>query len=178
MNPPEDPLAVAITSQNIGCFGVGTEGWAEANPAGGLSPYIYLWNVTPTQTSKRIENLRYGYYAVEITDAQGCTASDSVYIEPGPCCDEIFIPNAFSPNNDGKNDIWRITTAAGIELIQLEVYDRWGNRVWGTLDPLQGWNGLFKGKEMDVETYFYLLRYTCLVTGQKLMKSGDVILIR
>lgn len=178
VNPPEDPLAVAITSQNIGCYGVGTEGWAEANPAGGQSPYIYLWNVTPAQTSKRLENLRYGYYAVEVTDAQGCTASDSVYIEPGPCCDEIFIPNAFSPNNDGKNDIWRITTAAGIELIQLEVYDRWGNRVWGTLDPLQGWNGLFKGKEMDVETYFYLLRYTCLVTGQKLMKSGDVILIR
>ncbi|HPI54973.1 MAG TPA: SprB repeat-containing protein, partial [Chitinophagaceae bacterium] len=60
VNPPEDPLAVAITSQNIGCYGVGTEGWAEANPAGGLSPYIYLWNVTPTQTSKRLDNLRYG----------------------------------------------------------------------------------------------------------------------
>lgn len=176
--PPEDPLMMAITSKNIGCFGNGTEGWAEANPEGGKPPYTYLWNLTPASIDKRIDNLRFGYYAVEVTDAQGCTISDSVYIEPGPCCEEIFIPNAFSPNNDGKNDIWRVTTAAGIELIQLEVYDRWGNRVWGTTDPLQGWDGNFKGKKMDMETYFYILRYLCLADGQKHMKKGDVIIVK
>lgn len=175
---PDNPLSIKFDKKDIGCFGFGNEGWAKANVTGGEPPYTYLWNTNPAQTTEIAEKLRFGYYTVEVLDRNGCEIKDTVYIEPGPCCDEVFIPNAFSPNGDGKNDEWRVITAVGLELIQLEIRDRWGNRVWSTTDVTKGWDGTYKGKMMDLETYFYLLRYKCLHDGSNYMKKGDLILMR
>jgi gliding motility-associated-like protein len=175
---PATPLNIYFTKQDIGCYGYGNEGSATANVVGGDAPYAFMWTTVPIQTTQTATKLRTGYYGVVVTDANGCSAVDSVFIEPGPCCDEVFVPNAFSPNGDGKNDIWRIVTAAGFDLIQLDLYDRWGNKVWGTVDPLQGWDGTLRGKDMDMETYFYIFRYHCHADGNDYMKKGDVILVR
>lgn len=176
--PPVNPLSVQFTKQDIGCYGLGNEGWAKAVPTGGEAPYSYLWSTIPIQTNDEATQLEFGKYNVTIIDANGCEIEDSIYINPGPCCDNIFIPNAFSPNGDGKNDVFRIVTAAGFELIQLEVFDRWGNKIWSTLDARNGWNGTYKGKDCDLDTYYYIFRYNCLTTGEKMMKKGDVILVR
>lgn len=175
---PDNPLSVVFTKKDIGCLGLGTEGSATANVWGGTAPYVYMWNTQPVQNEQTATDLRTGYYVVTITDAIGCSITDSVYIEPGPCCDELYIPNAFSPNNDGKNDVWRIITAAGIELKQLAVYDRWGNMVWSTTDHTQGWDGNYRGKPMDIETYFFIFRYKCMADGSDYLKKGDIILVR
>jgi gliding motility-associated-like protein len=175
---PTNPMSIVFNKKDIGCYGYGDEGSATANIVGGEPPYIYMWTTNPIQTGATATKLRTGYYGLVVTDANGCTATDSVFIDPGPCCDEVFVPNAFSPNGDGKNDIWRIVTAAGFDLIQLDVYDRWGNKVWGTIDPLRGWDGTFGGKAMDMETYFYIFRYHCHADGNDYMKKGDVILVR
>jgi gliding motility-associated-like protein len=90
----------------------------------------------------------------------------------------VFIPNAFTPNGDGKNDIWRIVTATGIELKQLVVYDRWGNKVWSASDITQGWDGTYGGKLQDLNTFYYLFSYRCVNDGQDYLKKGDVILMR
>jgi gliding motility-associated-like protein len=104
---------------------------------------------------------------------------DTVYIEPGPCCDEVFIPNAFSPNGDGVNDIFRVTTATGVELIQFEVYDRWGVRAWATNDFRSGWDGTYKDqKDANMNTFFYIFKYLCLTDGKIYTKKGDINLIR
>ncbi|QLH47081.1 MAG: gliding motility-associated C-terminal domain-containing protein [Bacteroidota bacterium] len=122
---PSQPINSEITKKDLGCFGKGNEGWAEVTMNGGEAPFTYLWSTSPGTDRRSADSLRFGYYFVEIVDANGCTLKDTVYINPGPCCEEVFIPNAFSPNNDGNNDLFRVTTSAGIELIQFAVYNRW-----------------------------------------------------
>lgn len=173
-----DAMDLKFEKKNLGCFGFGTEGWAQALVTGGTPPYSYAWQTNPIQTTDRIDGLRYGYYSIVVTDASGCELNDKIYIEPGPCCEEIFLPNAFSPNGDGKNDEWRVVTAIGLDLQQLVIYDRWGNKVWETTDIANGWDGNFRGKKMDTETYFYLLRYKCLHDGKNYTLKGDLILLR
>ena len=178
IGPPLNPFGITTTHKNLGCYGTGVEGWAEVITSGGEPPYTYLWSTSPVQYGVRAENLYFGYYFVEVTDGSGCVAKDTVYIEPGPCCEEVFVPNAFSPNGDGNNDIFRVTSSAGIELIQFDVYDRWGNRVWSTNDFRSGWDGTYKGKTESMDTYFYVFRYRCLTDGENYIKKGDIMLMR
>ncbi|MBL7765721.1 MAG: choice-of-anchor L domain-containing protein [Chitinophagaceae bacterium] len=175
---PADPFFIAFNKKDLGCFGVGIEGWAEAIPTGGTMPYSYQWSTVPPQTDAKATGLRYGYYHVNVVDANGCEISDTVYIEGGLCCDEVFIPNAFSPNGDGKNDTWHVVTSTGLEIKQLEVYNRWGERVWVAYDITKEWDGTFRGKQEDMGTYYYIFRYLCLSDGQIHVKKGDVILVR
>ncbi len=175
---PTNVMSVAFTKKDIGCFGFGNEGWILATPSGGDHPYSYEWSTEPKQVTAEIDGLRSGLYTVKITDGTGCILKDSIYLEPGPCCDEVYLPNAFSPNGDQNNDVWRVVTAAGIEMIQLDIYDRWGNKVWGTSDIADSWDGTLKGKMLDVNTYYFIFRYKCLADGEKHVKKGDIILIR
>lgn len=175
---PANPLQVSFQKEDLGCYGWGTEGWAEAIPTGGTSPYTFLWNTTPIQTTAKAEQLRFGYYVVNVIDARGCAVKDTVQIIGGLCCDQVYIPNAFTPNNDGNNDTWHVVTSAGIKILQYEVYNRWGNLLWRGLNPDDGWNGIFQNTLQDTGTYFYQFRYQCLSTGEIFQFSGDITLIR
>jgi len=175
---PTNPLIVQMEKKNLGCNGYGNEGWAEAVTFGGEPPYSYLWSTTPAQTESRANSLYFGYYQVLITDANGCQLKDSVYVEPGPCCNAVFFPNAFSPNGDGKNDRFRMLTSAGVELKQLEVYNRWGQRIWSTSDYTKSWDGTFQGEYAELATYYYVFAYKCLTDGRDYVKKGDVVLVR
>ena len=178
ISPSLNPLKTAMTKQDLGCYGKGVEGWADANVSGGEPPYTFVWSTKPAQTTEKAENLLYGYYFVDIVDAQGCTIKDTVYIEPGTCCEEVFIPNAFTPNGDGVNDEFKVTTSAGIELIQFAIFDRWGNRIWNTYDFRRGWDGSYKGAQESMNTFHYIFHYKCLIDGNTYMRKGDVNLIR
>ncbi len=178
IGPPQFPMTSNMTKKDIGCFGIGNEGWANVSVTGGVQPITYLWSTSPSQNNETAIDLRYGYYFVDITDANGCAIKDTVYIEPGPCCEEVFIPNAFSPNGDGMNDIFKITTSTGMELIKFEVYDRWGNKIWGTHDPARGWDGTYRGTDESMNTFYYIFWYKCLTDGQTYMRKGDVILVK
>ena len=172
------PLQTSMTKGDLGCFGKGVEGWANANISGGEPPYTVVWSTNPAQTTEKAENLMYGYYFVDILDANGCNIKDTVFIDPGTCCEEVFIPNAFTPNGDGVNDLFRVTTSAGIELIQFAIFDRWGNRIWNTYDFRRGWDGSYKGAQESMNTFHYIFHYKCLTDGNTYMRKGDVNLIR
>jgi gliding motility-associated-like protein len=178
ITPPMDPLRIQITKKDLGCYGTGTEGYALANVLGGNAPYTYLWNSSPPQFDPKAIDLKYGKYLVEVIDAKGCKEKDSVVIEAGQCCEEVFVPNAFSPNGDGVNDVFRVTTSTGIELVQFEIYDRWGRKVWYTDDFREGWDGNERGQPRDMNTYYYIFRYKCLYDGENYMKKGDINLVR
>jgi len=175
---PVNPLVTSITKTDLDCIGSGSEGFAEVIANGGLPPYTYLWNTTPQQTSAQVTGLYYGWYQVDVTDANGCLIKDTIYIEPGPCCQEVFIPTAFSPNGDGRNDEYRLRSNAGIELQQFEINNRWGERVFTTTDYTQTWDGRYKGDEAPTGTYYYIFRYKCLTDGIEYTIGGDVTLIR
>ena len=178
ITPSLNPLKTAMTKQDLGCYGKGVEGWADANVSGGEPPYTFVWSTKPAQTTEKVENLMYGYYFVDIVDANGCNIKDTVYIDPGTCCEEVFIPNAFTPNGDGINDEFKVTTSTGIELIQFAIFDRWGNRIWNTYDFRRGWDGSYKGAQESMNTFHYIFHYKCLTDGNTYMRKGDVNLIR
>jgi gliding motility-associated-like protein len=124
-----------------------------------------------------IDHLRWGVYQLELSDSNGCLLQDTVHINPGICCDEVFIPNAFSPNQDNLNDCWRVVTAAGMELRQLAIFNRWGNKLWSANDVQDCWDGSYNSKRCDVGTYYYIFRYKCLSDGKEYVKKGDISLL-
>lgn len=179
--PTFNPLNISILKNDLGCLGVGTEGWAQANVTGGAQPYSYEWNTNPPQYADRATDLRFGLYIVKATDFKGCKIADTVYINPGECCEEVYIPNAFTPNGDGKNDVFRAITSAGIQLIHFDIYDRWGERVWSTDDYTKGWDGSFKVGDQSAQgntNFHYIFSYRCLTNNMVYVRKGDVTLLK
>jgi len=89
---------------------------------------------------------------------------------------EIFIPTAFTPNNDGNNDILYVR-GKNLGAIELEIYNRWGELVFKTDDLNKGWDGSYMGKEAAPAVYVYHLKATCL-DKQTFFKKGNITLIR
>ena len=98
---------------------------------------------------------------------------------PGPTPQEDFLlelPNAFSPNGDGNNDILYPIASAFSEM-SLEVYNRWGEMVFKTDNPAKGWDGTFNGKRLNSGVFAYSLTAT-FTDGSFLRKSGNITLMR
>ncbi len=88
----------------------------------------------------------------------------------------IFIPNSFSPNGDGNNDVFKVY-GVNIQLENFSVFNRYGERVFYTTDINRGWDGKYKSALCDMGTYYYLVRYRNS-EGEKLTMKGDVGLLR
>jgi gliding motility-associated-like protein len=108
-----------------------------------------------------------------------CTIEDSVFIGLDflPCLKEnIFIPNAFTPNGDDVNDKLFVRTTI-LNSFHFEIYDRWGNKVFSTDSITEGWDGNYKGQPAQVETYGYFLSGEC-IQGEKISLKGNLTLLR
>ena len=175
---PSNPMVVSVSKEDLGCHGRGNEGTAEAIVTGGTPPYSYLWSSIPAQTTAKVFGLYQGLHTVDVVDAAGCLERDTIVIEPGPCCQEVFLPTAFSPNGDGMNDEFRILSSAGIQLEQFEVRNRWGVKVWETNSVRSSWDGTYGGQGVGIGTYYYVMRYKCLTDGQQYTIKGDVTVVR
>ncbi len=171
-------MVTQIIKRDLPCTGIGNEGEAEVVVSGGEPPYTFEWSTNPVQTTSRIYDLRFGYYRVKIVDASGCEITDTAYVKPGDCCSEVFLPNSFSPNKDGKNDRFRVLSTSGIELKQFEIFNRWGQRVWQTNTYYDEWDGTFRGEDAAIGTYYYIYRYNCTTDGKEYTKKGDITIIR
>ncbi|MCB0698884.1 MAG: gliding motility-associated C-terminal domain-containing protein, partial [Chitinophagaceae bacterium] len=84
---------------------------------------------------------------------------------------------AFTPNNDGLNDQFRIITNGHQEVQIFVIVNRWGQKLFETRDQAEGWNGTFNGKNADIGVYNYYVKYKCS-NGEILEKKGDVVLMR
>jgi gliding motility-associated-like protein len=114
-------------------------------------------------------------YQLKVIDADACAASGktTIYI-----FDPLLMPNAFSPNGDGKNDIFRISPSIQITLFGFSIYNRWGQRVFFTTNSEEGWNGTIKGQLQSAGAYIWEIEYENLITKSKTLAKGTVILIR
>ncbi|MEL7249896.1 MAG: gliding motility-associated C-terminal domain-containing protein [Bacteroidota bacterium] len=137
-------------------------------PALGLSCDDCLNPVAqPTQTTT---------YTVLITDTNGCVAVAEITLTIDPKI-AVFIPNVFSPNNDGTNDRFLVFPAAGIASVaSVQVFDRWGGMVYDSKDNL-GWDGRIAGDEAAPGVYVYQVELL-LFDGTTILESGDITLIR
>ncbi len=116
-------------------------------------------------------------YFVTLTNQFGCRTSDSVTITvlcPG---DILFIPNAFTPNGDGLDDVFYVHSIGIMQLNYFRVFDRWGQLVFETNNFDVGWDGTFKGQKLPPAVYVYDLSIICS-TGSTIEKKGNVTLIR
>jgi gliding motility-associated-like protein len=117
-------------------------------------------------------------YTVEVTDGI-CTNIAKVKVQVFEyVCDNpfIFVPNAFSPNGDNENDILFVRGAI-LESVLFRVFNRWGELMFETTDKNLGWDGMYKGKMMDPDTYDYYLKAVC-IDGQENIIKGNVTLMR
>jgi|GEM_PF-801464 len=121
-------------------------------------------------------------YQVLATDANGCQDSDAVRVTVRIRRD-VYIPNGFSPNNDGVNDILMIYAGEGVErILEFDIYSRWGESVFYVSnflpnDPLYGWNGFFRNQPAPLDVYVYYARVLYKDGKEKLLK-GDILLAR
>ncbi|RLD40758.1 MAG: hypothetical protein DRI86_14695, partial [Bacteroidetes bacterium] len=118
-------------------------------------------------------------YIIDAVDQYGCSFQNKVTIYVlDVICEEpyIYVPNAFTPNNDGKNDILYVNSSVGYD-INFRIYDRWGELVFETTDINQGWDGVFNNKNLDAGVYVYHLELECF-NNDHFIKKGNITLIR
>ncbi|MNY30342.1 hypothetical protein D3C86_1644460 [compost metagenome] len=97
-----------------------------------------------------------GTFKVIGIDEYGCKDTASIDLEVKYPLDPIM-PNAFTPNGDGKNDVFGLTNAKFQKLLRFEIYNRWGQQVFNTIDPMKGWDGNFEGNPCAQAVYSYII---------------------
>lgn len=105
----------------------------------------------------------------------GCSDTISITIEVDRCV-EPFLPNAFTPNNDGINDVLFVRVK-DYDALHLIIYNRWGQEVFDTRNPDIGWDGTFRGRQLPPDIYGFYLEMTCK-NGTEFKKKGSISLIR
>lgn len=115
-------------------------------------------------------------YRVRVTTAEGCVGYDDIFVRwmHGPA---IHIPNAFTPNGDGVNDIFRALPVGIVNVSYFRIYNRWGQLVYDSPAYLKGWDGTINGKKGTADTYVWIIGGLD-VGGKTLEKSGTVTLLR
>ena len=116
-----------------------------------------------------------GSYSVAVTDNCG-SATDEIIIKEGIC--GIYFPTAFTPNNDGLNDLFKILWSGNLTEYHLSVYNRWGQKVFETFDYSKGWNGSFNGQIQSSQTFVWSCQFKRQGDAKRIKKKGIVTLIR
>ena len=166
VNP--SPTASAGASVTIS---LGSQTTLTANGGGN-----YLWSNGATTQSISVSPTATTTYCVQVTNTNNCTDSSCVTVYVDIQCGDLFIPTAFSPNNDGQNDFFYVLGNC-ITSMHLVVYDRWGEKVFETTDQNQKWDGIYKNKPMNTAVFVYKLEAD-LITGGHVSEKGNVTLVR
>jgi len=120
-------------------------------------------------------------YCVTVMDAGGCSDDTCITIQVILDCssETLYLPNAFSPNDDGENDLLQayIGTVECIQTFRLAIYNRWGENIFETTDPLTTWDGTHRGKKENTAVFVFYLEAT-LSSGEQISKKGSLWLLR
>ena len=115
-------------------------------------------------------------YTITARTALGCLATDKIKIQvyKGP---DIYVPNAFTPNRDSRNDILKAIPVGIKDFHYFRIYDRWGSLIFSTTNPANGWDGRIKGAEQPTATYVWMAEGIDY-TGKYVRRKGSVIIIK
>jgi gliding motility-associated-like protein len=135
----------------------------------------YLWSTGISSPSLTITQA--GNYWLDVVDQNDCKGRDSILVRPKVCAEGLFVPTAFTPNNDGLNDFLTPFIFGETEIFRFQVYNRWGEVVFETSSPGKGWDGRYKGQPQDSNVYIWTCNYQ--LKGKKAeQKNGSFVLIR
>jgi gliding motility-associated-like protein len=133
----------------------------------------YLWQDSSSQSSYLVKQP--GTYYVQVWNQCGVSA-DTVTISKGQCL--IKIPNVFTPNNDKVNDVFKISRVEAVTDFRLDVYNRWGQLIFSSMDKWRGWDGKVRGADAPAGGYVYILRYRYINETLMNTAKGNLLLIR
>jgi len=184
--PASDTVTVHVVSQIAAFAGRDTTIVADEplqmNASGGT---IYFWSPATGMDNPNIANpivvLGAQYdsmtYKVKVGTSEGCYAYDDIKVTVFKTQPDIFVPTAFTPNNDGLNDVLRPKAVGMKQFNYFKVFDRWGVMVFNTTQEGQGWNGTYSGAAQPSGTYVFVAQGVDYV-GKLITKKGTVVLIR
>jgi gliding motility-associated-like protein len=150
------PVADAGPDQEIISGMTATIGGSPTGPAGAT----YSWGPStglgdPSSSNPVASPLTTTSYTVFVTDANGCTNSDTMDVIVVPSID---FPNGFTPNGDGTNDVWVIDNIQLFPNCQVEVYNRWGELLFSSTGYTTPWDGRYNNEDLPVGTYYYIIK--------------------
>ena len=119
----------------------------------------------------------FGFFILSADAQHNAFLSKSNSVPYDTNSNRLLIPNAFTPNGDGKNDLFKIDNFTDQELLEFKIFNRWGTILFTTEDPSIGWDGTYKGKKQPFGVYGYVIR---IVYAQNVVETykGTVTLLR
>lgn len=170
------PAEIKVSDESEICLGHNVD---LSTPKG--DRFIYEWTPPLLFTGNNSDRVtakieRTAQLRLKVTSQWGCSSYDSLYVEAKPCC-EILIPNAFTPNNDGTNDLFKPIGLNYHKVIRFMVSNRWGQVIFDTENSNTGWDGKFKGTAQDPGTYNYYIKYLCN-DKETIERKGNIILLK
>jgi gliding motility-associated-like protein len=141
---------------------------------------IYRWNYgdclsCSTITVKPTEE--YNYYRCEAINEYGCIATCYYTVMIEGIYGNVFVPNIFTPNSDGNNDEFKLY-GKNIRFHNLQVFNRWGEKIFDTDNENNGWDGTYKGEPQPPGVYVYIVKYSPLYNAENRNIKGSVTLFR
>lgn len=141
-----------------------------------LADVSYSWNTGATNCCIEVD--KSGTYILTVKNY--CKElTDTIEVILANCNNCVWLPNAFTPNADGKNDYFEVKSFCPFSNYELWIFNRWGQRVFTTRNTTLHWDGTQNGKPCDVGVYYYILKAKPSVIGaQDVLLQGDIMLIR
>jgi gliding motility-associated-like protein len=164
---PSDTTVMAGTQVQLNTLVTGDIASYSWTPKNGLisSQTFSPLTIPVTSTTK---------YKLTVVAANGCINTTGSTIKVTV---KLYMPAAFTPNGDGKNDVFRIPPGTSINLTELSVYNRWGTKIFSTSDINKGWEGNYKGAPAEVGVYIYTIKATDY-QDKDIHLKGTVLLMR
>ena len=170
------PTVTASRSNDIDC----SSSQSQLSASGALQ---YSWSPTATLSNPNSGSpiaipSTTTQYVVAGTNSNGCINYDSVIVKVSTDNPAGYLmPTAFTPNNDGKNDCYRVKHWGTILELEFTIYNRWGERVFFTRNPNDCWDGRYKGVAQDPAVFVYMIKAKTTCTNE-IFRKGTFALIR
>ncbi|MBV8252387.1 MAG: gliding motility-associated C-terminal domain-containing protein [Chitinophaga sp.] len=114
---------------------------------------------------------------LKVRNQWGCTSTAAINLSAMHCGCDIYVPTAFTPNGDGRNDLFRPVVYCATSKYFFQVFNRWGQLIFGSHNPGEGWNGMVNGRKADIGSYVWILEYENIDHPGIIRKSGTVTLV-
>jgi len=118
-----------------------------------------------------------GLYWLEVTDNNNCIGADSIIVSNKKCLEGFYVPTAFTPNKDGKNDLFKPLLLGRVKKCDFRIFNRWGMLVFKTTDITRGWDGNLAESSQNSNIFVWVCTYE-VEAGPVETKTGTVVLIR
>ncbi len=176
---PKKPVNTNVFSVAPTCRGI-TDGSIRITASGTDLPYSIVLNGKTYASGQTVTGLTDGDYVFTVLNKNQCAVDSGklkLNIVFEPQCNDVFIPNAFTPDNNGLNDSFHPAFSFFISDISLSVHNRYGQLLYRGSGRNVDWDGMYKGVRQEAGAYVYLLSYTDYF-GEKKIKKGTFLLIR